>query len=210
MLILNYWPLLHLASILLILCIPWAMFRWRLPAGLVLLYLLPPLLARVVRGVAPLREGRIAVGTPEFFTWWALLNLQIVFCRLPALEELLRMVPGLYSVWLRLWGASVGRLTYWAAGVQILDRSFVRIGHEVIFGTAVRINPHVLARNDHGELELILATVTVGDRAVVGGYSLLTAGTEIAEDECTRAFLISPPYGKWKGGTRISRTDGAR
>jgi hypothetical protein len=35
----------------------------------------------------------------------------------------------------------------------------------------------------------------------------LTAGTVIAPDECTRAFLISPPFSKWKNGTRIAKTD---
>jgi hypothetical protein len=64
-----------------------------------------------------------------------------------------------------------------------------------------------MLRNDRGELELILATIDIGDRVVVGGYSLLTAGTVIEPDECTRAFLISPPFSKWKNGTRISKTD---
>lgn len=38
--------------------------------------------------------------------------------------------------------------------------------------------------------------------AMIGGYSLLTAGTEIADDEATRAFLTSPPFSKWKNGRR--------
>jgi hypothetical protein len=42
---------------------------------------------------------------------------------------------------------------------------------------------------------------------LIGGYSLLTAGTEIAPGECTKAFLISPPFSKWKGGVRIAKTD---
>jgi hypothetical protein len=49
--------------------------------------------------------------------------------------------------------------------------------------------------------------VNIGDRVVVGGYSLLTAGTVIAPDECTRAFLISPPFSKWKNGTRVAKKD---
>ena len=119
----------------------------------------------------------------------------------------MRLVPGLYGLWLRLWGARVGRLIYWGAGLNILDRSFVQIGNGVIFGAGVRLNPHVLARNQNGELELILATVVIGKEALIGGYSLLTAGTEIAPGECTRAFLISPPFSKWKDGSRIAKTD---
>jgi hypothetical protein len=44
--------------------------------------------------------------------------------------------------------------------------------------------------------------VKIGDDAMIGGYSLLTAGTEIAAGEATRAFLISPPFSKWKNGKR--------
>ncbi len=142
------------------------------------------------------------MGTRAFFAWWALFNLQVLFCRAPLLEELLRLVPGLYSLWLRLWGARIGRLTYWAAGLRILDRSFLEIGDDVVFGACVRLNPHVLSRNHEGAMELVLATITIGDRALVGGYSLLTAGTEIAPDECTRAMLLSPPFSHWAGGSR--------
>ncbi len=206
-LLINYWTILQVVLIGLALAIPWALFRWRLLAGLLLLYLVPPLAARIIRCLAPIREGRIPVGRRDFFVWWALFNLQVIFCRFPALEEMLRLVPGLYGPWLRLWGARVGRLIYWGAGLRILDRSFVQIGNGVMFGATVRLNPHVLARNKTGELELILATVVIGNEALIGGYSLLTAGTEIAPGECTKAFLISPPFSKWKGGVRVAKTD---
>ncbi len=208
MLGLNYLPLLHGLAVAVAIGIGWAPLPWRLGTGFVLLYLVPALAARLVLTLAPVAEGQIRVGSGAFFAWWALANLQMLFSRLPMLEELLRLVPGLYSFWLRLWGARIGRLTYWAAGLRILDRSFLHIGDDVIFGAAVRLNPHVLARNEKGEMELILASIVVGDRAVVGGYSLLTAGTQIAPDECTRAFLVSPPFSRWQNGKRISKGEG--
>lgn len=73
----------------------------------------------------------------------------------------------------------------------------------MVFGAGVRMNPHVLAKGKEGELELVLACVRVGNRVIVGGYSLLTAGTEISDGETTRAFLISPPFSKWKDGKRV-------
>ena len=209
LLLLNSLPLGHVVAICMCVGFAWSSWSCRLLTGLAVLYLAPPLVARFIKMAFPLREGRIALNSAEFFTWWALYNLQVIYCRLPALEECLRLVPGLYSFWLRLWGAQVGRLTYWAAGLRILDRSFIRIGDNVVFGAGVRLNPHVLAKNEQSQMELILATVTIGDRAVVGGYSLLTAGTEVAADECTRAFLVSPPFGKWQDGHRISKTDSA-
>ncbi len=205
MLGLNYLPLLHVLTVAAAVGIAWGPLSWRLGGGVILLYIMPALAARIVLALAPITEGRIQVGTGVFFAWWALANLQMLFSRLPMLEELLRLVPGLYSLWLRLWGAQIGRLTYWGAGLRILDRSFLQIGDNVVFGAAVRLNPHVLARNERGEIELILATIAIGDRSVVGGYSLLTAGSELAADECTRAFLVSPPFSRWEHGKRTAK-----
>ena len=115
----------------------------------------------------------------------------------------MRIVPGAYSVWLRLWGSRIGAFTYWAAGLRILDRSFLDIGNGVAFGAGVRLNPHVIAEGDDSGLELLLATVHIGDRAIIGGYALLTAGTRVADGESTRACLMSPPFSHWEGGKRI-------
>jgi hypothetical protein len=202
----NCVPLVHGMTVAAIVGIAWAPLGWRLAAGLAVLYLAPALLARIVLLLSPISESRSQVGSRAFFTWWLLANLQMLFCRLPMLEEIIRMVPGLYSFWLRLWGARIGRLTYWGAGLRILDRSFLRIGDDVVFGAAVRLNAHVLNRNENGQTELYLASIVVGDRTMVGGYSLLTAGTEIAPDESTRAFLISPPFSRWKNGRRVKPT----
>jgi hypothetical protein len=201
----NYIPLFHVIAIVAVLVIPWAAFVWRVFVAVGVLYLLPPLIARCILLLWPIRAERIGVPSRDYFVWWVLLNLQIIFCRLTILEEAMRLVPGLYSVWLRLWGARIGSFTYWAAGLRILDRSFLDIGDGVAFGAGVRINPHVMAENEDGEIELMLAIVTIGHRAIVGGYSLLTAGTRIEDDETTRAFLISPPFSHWKNGKRISK-----
>ena len=205
MLGLNYLPLLHVLACAATVGIAWGPLPWRVGGGIALLYLAPALAARILLGLSPITEGRIRVGTAAFFTWWALANLQMLFSRLPMLEEVLRLVPGLYSFWLRLWGARIGRLTYWGAGLRILDRSFLQIGDDVIFGAAVRLNPHVLARNEQGEMELVLGTIVIGDRSMVGGYSLLTAGSELAASECTRAFLVSPPFSRWEHGKRLAK-----
>lgn len=203
MLVINYIPLLHILLLVGVLFVPWGRLLWKISAGLACLYILPPIVARLIRAVANIQEGRIEMGSHDFFGWWLLLNLQVIFCRLPWLEEILRLVPGFYSAWLRLWGARIGRLTYWAAGTLILDRPFLDIGDDVIFGAGVRLNAHVLTRNEMGKLELLLGTIKIGSRAIVGGYSLITAGSEIAADETTKAFLKSPPFSRWENGRRF-------
>jgi len=208
MLGLNFIPLFHVAIIGVPLLVPYAGLPLRIGVAFALLYLAPPVVARLVLGAAGSPQGRILVGSKDFFVWWLVFQLQMVFCRLTALEEVLRFIPGLYSQWLRLWGSRIGRFTYWSPGTLITDRSFLSIGDDVVFGAGVRLNPHVLAKGRNGELELLLATVRLGDRVQVGGYSLLTAGTEIQDGEITRAFLISPPFSKWKDGKRV-RGEGA-
>lgn len=179
---------------------PWP---WRFLAALTGIYVLPPVLARSLLAVCQKPAGRISVGSRPFFVWWALLQLQMLFGRLPQLEEVLRLVPGVYSMWLRLWGARIGRLTFWSPGTVILDRSYLVVGDDVVFGAGVRVNPHVMTKNAAGTTELILATVKIGDRVSVGGYALLTAGSEIAADEETHALLLLPPFSVWKQGKRV-------
>src|SRR5438132_13968823 len=116
----------------------------------------------------------------------------MMFNRFPFLEEALRVFPGLYSNWLRLWGSHIGRLTLWAPGVAVLDRGYLDIGDDVLFGAGVRLNAHVLLHDRNGATELALGRIRIGSGAFIGGYSLLTAGTEIAAGDSTRAHLISP------------------
>jgi len=207
MLGLNFLPLIHVLLLALVLLAPFGNWRLRSGIALAVLYLLPPVLARLILSLYTIPKGRIAIGSKSFFFWWTLFQLQIVFCRLPALEEMLRLIPGAYSLWLRLWGSHVGRLTYWSPGTAITDRSFLFIGNDVVFGAGVRLNAHVLAKDKDGHMELILATLKIGDRAVVGGYSLLTAGTEISPDAVTRACQLSSPFSLWKDGKRVKKPD---
>jgi hypothetical protein len=173
----------------------------------VVLYILPPFLARCLVLIFPIREERIDIPSRDYFVWWILLNLQMIFCRLPFFEELLRMIPGAYSLWLRLWGARIGSLTYWSPGLRVLDRGFLDIGDKVAFGAGVRLNPHVIVRDKDGRMQLLLADIHIGDGVIVGGYSLLTAGTHLADDEISKAFLMSPPFSRWKNGRRIRERD---
>jgi hypothetical protein len=205
LLALNFLPLAQVVLTTGLLFMPYAPWPMRVGIALAVLYLSPPLVCRLILFFVRIPQGRIAVGSKAFFGWWASFQLQIIFCRLTALEEIVRLVPGLYSLWLRLWGARVGRLAYWSPGTLITDRSFLSIGNDVVFGAGVRLNAHVLAKNRDGRMELLLATLKIGDRAVVGGYSLLTAGTEISSDEVTRACLLSPPFSFWQGGKRVKR-----
>lgn len=197
LLVLNALPLAHVAAVAL------AIVQREFLAAFAILYLAPALVARAVLAAGDFKQTRILVGSAAFFRWWTLFQLQVIFCRFPALEEVLRLAPGLYSLWLRVWGARVGRLTYWSPGTVISDRSFLMIGDDVVFGASVRLIPHLIQRAASGKLELCLAKIEIGDRVVVGGLSILSAGTIVHSDQTTRAALLSPPFTIWKNGKRL-------
>lgn len=195
MLLLNWAPLLHLAGVL------WVGRALGLAAALLLLYGLPPLCVRSVHALRGKPSGCFALGGSEFFTWWVTAMCEMVFARLPFLEELLRLVPGLYSAWLRLWGARVGSLVFWAPGTRVLDKSYLEVGHRVTLGAGVRLNGHVIAAD-----ELTVAAVRLEDGCTVGGYSLLTAGCRLAEGESLRACTQYPPFTEFVNGKRKEGT----
>jgi hypothetical protein len=85
----------------------------------------------------------------------------------------------------------------------VLDREYLDLGDDVVFGAGVRLNGHVILRSRQGRLELAVAPIKIGSGAAVGGYSLLTAGTEIPAGESTRALLLSPPFTVWRDGKRV-------
>lgn len=194
MLLLNFIPLLHAAGSLACVLTPWP---WLAP---VVLYIVPLVPGRLLRASLRSAPPEIPIGSRDFLRWWASFQCQVLFLRFPLFEEILRLIPGLYSLWLRAWGSRIGKLTYWAPQTIILDRGFLEIGDHVVFGAGVRLNPHVMERDP--EPVLRLAPVKIGAGAMIGGYSLLTAGTEISAGEATRAFLISPPFSRWKNGRR--------
>jgi hypothetical protein len=183
---------------------------WLTPA---ILFLLPPLVVRASTWWRPWpaeapgeseggASGRLEPGSPGFLHWWFAAQWQVIFTRLPVLEEMIRMIPGLYSLWLRIWGARVGSLVYWSPGVVILDRPLVRIGSRVIFGVGARLTPHVLAPNGARRMALYLSPITIGDGALIGGYSVLLPGCEVAEGEVTPPFRTIHAFSRFANGRR--------
>lgn len=179
---------------------------WLPALSLFNLFLLPPLMVRLASILTPLREGIHELNSPMFLRWWFTAQWQIVFNRLPALEECLRLVPGLYSTWLRLWGARIGKWVYWSPGVVILDRSLIVVGDRVVFGAAARIHGHVISHDSDHRGKLALGAVHIGDDALIGGLGLLTTSVRVEAGETTPAFKVLHPFVTWRDGRRVRET----
>lgn len=203
LLLLNVVPLLHATSVVLALLLsPWSWFA-RIALAATALWLVPPLVCRTLFACRPLEDGVHALGSRGFWTWWTSLKLQTLYLRLPFTEEVLRLVPGLYSAWLRLWGARIGRLTYWSPGVEITDRSLIDVGDQVVVGGKARLGAHLFRREADGRLELLVGRIRLGDRCMVGAQSALGPGVRLDDDEFTHAFFLGRPFTRWRQGKRV-------
>lgn len=208
MVAMGYVPLLNVAAVAALVALPsagaWPEWTgWLAPAWLLLV---PPLVVRATLAARPLPATDVPLGSSDFLVWWWTSQWQAVFNRLPWIEEGVRLVPGAYSAWLRLWGARVGRLVYWTPGLRVLDRPLVDVGHGATFGVGVKLNPHLIRSDAAGRLVLIAATVRVGDGALVGGYSVLTAGSWVGPGEASPGKRDFRPFTGWRDGRRA---DGA-
>ncbi len=211
MVLMGYVPILTAASVVVLATLCGR--RWGLTTGfgcaLVTLYFLPPLACRVTSFLWKPQSGRYSVTSGAFLRWWLSAQWQVIFNRLPMLEELRRIIPGIYSAWLRLWGARIGSLIYWSPGVVVLDRAFVNIGSRVVFGAGVRLNPHVVVPGKGRDAQLWLAPVTLGDDCLIGGYSLITAGSTIPTGLSLPAGKYVRPFATWQDKEPIqSRYEG--
>jgi hypothetical protein len=205
MVIMGFIPLLHVIGVALTIALPIADWTpsWVIGLAPFVLYIVPPLIVRAALSWRPLADGRYGLHSPEFLWWWFSGQCQIVFNRLPLLEELLRLAPGAYSAWLRLWGARVGSLVYWSPGVVIVDRPLIDVGNRAVLGIGVRVCPHLLLRGEHDEAALLLGHVRIGDESLIGGFAVLLPGVHVHDGEELRGARVAPPFAEYQSGRCI-------
>jgi len=145
---------------------------------LALLYLLPVACFRLHELAWPLPEGRSMLSVRAYVPWWGAHQCQVMYTALPALESVLRLIPGVYSAWLRLWGSRIGRGVHWTPSIEITDRSLLEIGDDVIFGHRAGCYAHVVQRRGD-KLVLYVRRIVVGRGVLIGAGSRLGPGASI-------------------------------
>jgi acetyltransferase-like isoleucine patch superfamily enzyme len=149
-------------------------------AVLVSIYGLPVLVYRLHEWVYPVREGISYLLGEEYSPWWGSHQIQVIYIAIPVLEAVLRLIPGVFSCWLRLWGAKVGRDVYWTTRLEIADRSLLEIGDRVVIGHGVGIYCHIIKPRKQN-LMLYVKKVKIGSNVFVGAGSNLAPGVVIAD-----------------------------
>jgi hypothetical protein len=148
-------------------------------AVLLALYGVPVLVYRLHQWVYPLQEGISYLQDKAYSPWWGSHQIQALYIAIPALEAVLRLIPGAFSLWLRLWGAKIGRSVYWTPGLEIADRGLLEIGDRVVIGHRVGLYSHVIKPRKRN-LMLYVKKIKIGNDAFIGAGSVLSPGVVVA------------------------------
>ena len=76
------------------------------------LYGLPVFIYQLHQWIYPIKEGISYLQGKEYSHWWGSHQIQVIYIAIPVLEAVLRLIPGVFSGWLRLWGAKIGQNIY--------------------------------------------------------------------------------------------------
>lgn len=154
---------------------------WHFALVLFATYLFPIVIFRFQNSIMPLKEGNVVFTGSHYCPWWGAHQMQQVYSAIPFLEGILRIIPGVYSGWLRLWGAQIGKQVYWTPRIEIVDRSLLEIGDYVIFGHRAATSSHIIKQGDDDKLVLKIGKVRLGKSVLVGAGARLGPGTFVAD-----------------------------
>jgi len=158
--------------------IAYSIFCRSILGAVLAVYVVPVAVYRLFIKLHPLDLGLSNMAERRFSPWWASHQIQLLYTAVPILEAVLRMIPGAYSAWLRLWGSKIGSAVYWTPRMEIHDRGLLDVGDRVVFGHKVELYGHTVTPK-RDRLLLYTGLVAVGPGAFVGAGSRLAPGVVI-------------------------------
>lgn len=156
------------------------------PLALLLIYLEPPIIWRLLKARWGQPEGVSYLGTKTEHgnLWFVAFQLQYIFNSFHFFEQFLMIFPGAYSAWLRLWGSEIGHKVNWTPESRMVDRTHLKIGDRVLIGNRSYLAGHAIKKRGDRYL-LYVKGVEVGSDAVLAYSVTLAPGARVAE----RAFI---------------------
>lgn len=152
-------------------------------------YLIPPISLRILQRWAPIKPGVALLDGRKFSPWLAAHHIQAFYDALPFLESMLRVLPGFYSLWLRLWGSRVGYGVEWPVRLDILDRQMMDIGNRVVFAREVELSAHVRRKTEGGS-RVLVRDVRIGSYAFLGAGARVGPGAAIPANAQVPALTV--------------------
>jgi acetyltransferase-like isoleucine patch superfamily enzyme len=163
---------------------------WAAMLVLFVIYFLPPIVQRIVFRWAALKAGVAKIDGRTFSPWLASHHIQAIYDALPFLESLLRVFPGFYSMWLRMWGSHIGYGVEWPVRMDVLDRSMMDIGNRVVFAREVELAAHVRKKTDGGGSRVLVRGVRIGSYAFIGAGARLGPGANVPSNANVPALAV--------------------
>ncbi len=139
------------------------------------IYGAPPITLRIVTQANAIRDGVSQIDRRAFNPWLAAHHIQAFYDALPFLESLLRVAPGFYSMWLRLWGSHIGYGVDWPVRLDVRDRNLLDVGNRAAFGHDAYLAGHVRRRTDGGA-RVLVRRIRIGAHAFVGAGARMGPG----------------------------------
>jgi hypothetical protein len=134
-------------------------------------------------------EGAFRVGkrAKDGNLWLLYYQLQLIYSSFSFFERLLRLFPGFYSAWMRLWGSKIGKKVNWTAECQIVDRGHLEIGDRAFLGNRCYLSAHALKKTKDqyllyvkkiviGSDAMVSYAVEIGPGVVIGARAHIDAG----------------------------------
>jgi hypothetical protein len=175
---------------------------WGAALLIFVIYFLPPIVQRIMFRWSPLKHGVACIDGRAFCSWLASHHIQAIYDALPFLESLLRVFPGFYSMWLRMWGSRVGYGVEWAVRMDVLDRSLMDIGNRVVFAREVELAAHVRQKMDGAGSRVLVRPVRIGSHAFIGAGARVGPGASVPSNANVPALAVVGVNESFGGGAR--------
>jgi hypothetical protein len=143
-------------------------------------YIIPPVSLRLHQAFFPISDKPVDLAKRKYCAWWGAHQIQVIYTAVPQLEALLRIIPGVYSPWLRLCGSRIGRKVYWTPNIEITDRSMLEIGDNAVFGHKCKLLGHAIKPTGR-RMILYTKKISIGSNVFVGAGSRIGVGAVIAD-----------------------------
>ncbi len=163
---------------------------WSALLVLFVIYLFPPMVLRILERWTPIKPGVGCIDGRKFCPWLAAHHIQAFYDALPYLESLLRVIPGFYSAWLRMWGSRIGYGVEWPVRMDVLDRNLMDIGNRVVFAREVELSAHVRKKQDGAGSRVLVRQVRIGSYAFLGARARIGPGATVPHSANVPAMAV--------------------
>lgn len=155
--------------------------------GLGMIYLVPVCTWRLINFFFPLEEGKSYIAGATFSPWLSSYRIQEIYIKIPLLERLILLVPFLFNLWLRAWGAKIGKRVLFAPNTTIVDRPGIEIGDYVYLGDQCYFSSHLILEKNK-KFICIYKKIKIEEDCFIGAFTKFAPGAKVKKGSRVRTF----------------------